>query len=288
MQPKSVVITGASTGIGEACALRLDHCGFRVFAGVRTESDGDLLRGKSSDRLTPVLIDVSDEKTLDRAVTRVADEVGGHGLTGLLNNAGVTGAGPLEYLPSDVLRQVLNVNVIGLLATTRAFLPLLRASGAGRIVMMGSIMGVVGLPANGAYCASKAAVAAIADVLRLELRSAGITVSLVAPGGVRTPIWNKGIGNVNDMLDLFPEDTRGELTARYGSMLDAARNMATRQAEYGSSADNVAKAVEHALTAPRPAARYIVGRDARLLLTLNRLPLRLFDRIRLRMFGQQI
>jgi NAD(P)-dependent dehydrogenase (short-subunit alcohol dehydrogenase family) len=174
---KAVLVTGASTGIGEACALRLAARGIRVFAGVRSESDGASLRQRASDGLTPVLIDVTVPDAIALARGTVADLVGPEGLAGLVNNAGVV----------DEVRKEFDVNVFGAIAVTQAFLPLLRG-GRGRIVNMSSISGRIALPFAGPYAASKFALEAISDSWRVELRPWGIRVAIVEPGEVDTPI----------------------------------------------------------------------------------------------------
>src|SRR3990172_10518116 len=151
---RRVVVTGASTGIGEACALRLDKAGWRVFAGVRKEADAQRLKQQASERLTPLTLDVTDQAQIDAAAKTVADAVGAAGLQGVVNNAGVSINGPLEYLTSDDLRQQLEVNVIGQMAVTRTFLEQIR-QGRGRIVFIGSISGKFATPFLGPYCASK-------------------------------------------------------------------------------------------------------------------------------------
>src|SRR5712691_5002789 len=179
--PGAVVITGAASGIGEACALHLDKLGFCVFAGVRREVDGAALQGKASERLTPLLLDVTDAASIRFAVEIVATGVVETGLAGLVNNAGITVAGPLEFLPVSELRRQLEVNVIGQVAVTQAFLPLLRR-GQGRIVNMGSLAGRIATPFIGPYHASKFAMEALTDSLRMELRRWGMHVSLIEPG----------------------------------------------------------------------------------------------------------
>ncbi len=170
-----IVITGASSGIGEACALYLDGLGCRVFAGVRNPVDGESLKAKASARLMPVLLDVTDVASIDRAVETVKAAVG---MAGLVNTAGIGGGGPLEVVPPAELRKVLEVNVVGPVAVTQAFLPLLRL-GRGRIVNMGSIAGLAATPFIGPYSASKFALEALTDAMRLELRPWGIHVSIV-------------------------------------------------------------------------------------------------------------
>src|SRR5436190_20383212 len=188
----SVVITGASTGIGKTCALRLDRLGFQVFAGVRRTEDGETLKRQASQRLTPITIDVTDSGSIAAAASMVATAVGDAGLQGLVNNAGIAVACPLEFLPISLLSQQLEVNVTGQIDVTQVFLPLLRA-GNGRIVNMGSISGRMAYPLLGPYCASKFALEALTASLRMELRPWHIPVSIIEPGAIATPIWSKAL-----------------------------------------------------------------------------------------------
>lgn len=271
--PRAVLVTGASTGIGEACARRLDQMGFTVFAGVRKESDGGALKGGASDRLTPLSLDVTRPQDIERAVARVADAVGDAGISGLVNNAGIAVAGPLELIPVDALRRQFEVNLVGQVAVTQAFLPLLRR-GAGRIVNIGSVSGVMALPFIGAYSASKFALEAVTDSLRVELRPWGIQVSIVEAGAIDTPIWSKSRAAADELLATLPPQTR----ARYGTVLAGVRDRLSQPR--GLPADRVARVVVRALTAPRPKTRYVVGRGARLKILLWRLlPDRLRDRV---------
>ncbi len=256
---RAVVITGASSGIGEACALRLDKHGWRVFAGVRKEADGVALREKSSDRLTPVMIDVTDQASITAAAETVRAAVGDGGLAGLVNNAGISVFGPLEFLPPEDLRRQLEVNVIGQIVVTQAFLPLIRA-GDGRIVNMGSIGGRMATPFLGPYNASKFAMEALTDSLRQELRPWGIEVAIVEPGSIATPIWDKGQVKADEMEKNMPE----EAMKLYGDAFTALRAAAKEFEKAGVPADEVAKFVEHALTASNPKTRYVVGRDAQI------------------------
>ena len=272
---RTVVITGASTGIGEACALRLDKDGWRVFAGVRKDADGQRLKSQASDRLTPIPLDVTDQAQIDAAVKTVGEAVGASGLQGVVNNAGVSVNGPLEYLTSDDLRKQLEVNVIGQIAVTRSFMELVR-SGHGRIVFIGSIAGKMATPFLGPYCASKHAMEALSDSLRQELRPWGISVSLVEPGSIATKIWEKGMADADEYERNMPEDA----TMRYGKAFRALKDAAQKFEDAGIPADRVAKAVEHALTSGRPRTRYIVGFDATIQSVLRRVaPDRLRDRL---------
>ena len=254
---RTVVVTGASTGIGEACALRLDKAGWRVFAGVRKDADGQRLKAQASDRLTPITLDVTDQAQIDAAAKTVADAVGAAGLQGVVNNAGVSVNGPLEYLTSDDLRKQLEVNVIGQIAVTRTFLEQIR-QGRGRIVFIGSVSGKMATPFLGPYCASKHAMEALSDSLRQELRPWRIDVALVEPGNIATPIWQKGLAEADEQERNLPE----EAIMRYGKAINALRDAARKCEGAGIPADRVAKVVEHALTSGRPRTRYIVGFDA--------------------------
>ena len=271
----NVLITGASTGIGEACARRLDGAGHRVFAGVRREEDGARLREGSSARLEPVILDLEDGYSIDEARARVEHAVGDEGLHGLVNNAGIAVAGPLEYLPLDDLRRQLEINVVGQIAVTQAFMRALKKA-RGRIVFMGSIGGRFSTPFLGPYCASKFALEAIADALRVEVQPFGIEVALIEPGSIATPIWAKSDGDAARMQERVGES----LDRDYGSALGALRGAARKTGERGIPPDAVARAVEHALTAASPRTRYLVGRDARLRAALTKLvPDRLRDRL---------
>ncbi|MGB2693952.1 MAG: SDR family NAD(P)-dependent oxidoreductase [Dehalococcoidia bacterium] len=254
---RAVVITGASTGIGEACALRLDKDGWRVFAGVRKEADGLKLKQQASERLTPVMIDVTDEGSIMRAEEAVRAAVGEAGLAGLVNNAGVAVAGPLEFMKIGDLRQQLEVNTVGQIAVTQAFLPLIR-KGSGRIVNIGSIAGKMATPFLGPYTASKHAIEALTDALRQELRPWKIHVAVVEPGSIATPIWEKSQQRADDLEQSLPEGAM----MLYGKPFNAMREAARKFEAAGVPPDRVAKAVQHALTSGRPRTRYIVGFDA--------------------------
>ena len=255
---RAIVITGASTGIGAACALELDRRGFRVFAGVRTDAAAQRLRQQAGSRLTPVMLDVTDPAGIAEAARTVAAAVGDAGLWGLVNNAGIVVAGPLELIPLEQLRRQLEINVIGPVAVTQAMLPLLR-SGRGRIVSVGSLNGRLVVPFLGPYCASKFALEAITDALRLELRRWGISVSVVEPGSVKTPIWEK----TEAEADRLAERAGSRLDELYGRDLAAFRTLAHRQAEHGMPVQKVVQAVVHALTSRRPKTRYPLGSQTR-------------------------
>jgi NAD(P)-dependent dehydrogenase (short-subunit alcohol dehydrogenase family) len=261
---KSVVITGASTGIGRACALHMDGLGWRVFAGVRKKADGEALRRAASQNLVPVFLDVTDSKSISSAAGIAAEAVGPEGLSGLVNNAGIPLGGPIEILDLDRVRAQFEVNVFGVLAVTQAFLPMLRL-GCGRIVNISSISGLVAAPFVSPYSASKFALEAFSDSLRLEVRRWGIHVSLVEPGAIATPIWDKAGSVVADLVSQASPETL-EL---YGSAIESMRG---RFAPHGIPVEEAARVVARALTARRPKARYPIGPEGRIVTLFRRLP----------------
>ena len=264
----TVVITGASTGIGRATAVRLAGAGFAVLAGVRREEDGADLRAQDA-RIEPVLVDVTDAGQ----IASLAARVGGAPLAGLVNNAGIAVAGPLEGVPLDLVRRQYEVNVFGLLAVTQALLDPIRA-GEGRIVNIGSIGGRINTPFVGPYSSSKAAVRSLSAALRRELRPWDIRVALVEPGALDTPIWRKGEEGATETIAALPEHVRTLYARPLDALLDATRTIAAG----ASSPDDAARAVEHALTAERPRTVYTVGRRAQVQGALHSLlPARAFD-----------
>lgn len=267
-----VVVTGSSTGIGRACALHLDGLGWRVFAGVRRDQDAASLRAEASDNLTPIMIDVTDPESIAAAVEAVGEVLGDQGLWGLVNNAGIVFSGPLEFLPVDSLRQQFEVNVFGHVAVTQAFLPLLRRS-RGRVVNVGSISGRSAMPLLGPYAASKFALEAISDAMRVEFRPFGIKVSILEPSTVATPIWEKSTAKAEELAEQFPEQCH-EL---YGECMTAVGQLSQVSATRAVDPSLVVEKVVHALTARRPKARYPVGSGARQLSLLEKLPTRLRD-----------
>jgi NAD(P)-dependent dehydrogenase (short-subunit alcohol dehydrogenase family) len=270
-----VLVTGASTGIGEATALHLKQLGFDVIGAVRKDLDAERL---GSQGLRTVKLDVTDADSIAAARAQLGDAP----LTGLVNNAGIAVAGPLEFLPLDQLRWQLEVNLIGQVAVTQQFLPALRAA-RGRIVNVSSIGGRVALPLVGPYNASKFALEAVSDSLRRELMQHGVDVILIEPGGVKTPIWRKG----NETADELQEGMPPEATQLYGRMIEAVRKaMVKIDQETGIEPSEVAEAIGRALTAKRPRTRYLVGRDAKLRGPLSRvMPDRLMDRAIARQLG---
>lgn len=277
----AVVITGASTGIGRTSALHLDALGFRVFAGVRKAADGEALRRDASDRLTPLSLDVTDAASIEAAAKEVAGALGGEGLAGLVNNAGIVVSGPLEFVPMDEWRQQMEVNFFGLVAVTQAFLPLVRKA-KGRIVNVSSIGGKVSTPFLSPYAASKHAVEGLSDSLRRELRSLGIFVSLIEPGAVATPIWEKGNAAAKERRAQLSE----EANALYGAAMGKLQEAVGKVEKGAIPPEEVAKAIAHALTADRPKTRYLVGIEAKVQNALSSLlPDRMMDGFLARFLG---
>lgn len=263
MVQRNVVVTGASSGIGRATAEHLADSGWHVFAGVRKQGDADALAGPS---VTPLLLDVTDEDALRAAVRLVGERTGGR-LDGLVNNAGISLGAPVEFVDLDELRTMFEVNVVGLVATTQEFLPLLREA-PGRIVCIGSISGRFAFPFLGGYAATKHAVEALCDSLRTELRPWQLPVSLVEPGNVDTAIWDKGRTDFDAKVAAWPEEAR----QLYGDKVPLMRRIVEQSQSHSVPPQRVARAVEHALTAPRPRTRYLVGADAYAQAILRRLP----------------
>jgi NAD(P)-dependent dehydrogenase (short-subunit alcohol dehydrogenase family) len=258
---RTALVTGASSGIGAACAARLVGAGWRVFAGVRRA--GDAPAGTEE-----ILLDVTDEDQVRAAAERIPE------LHGLVNNAGIAIAIPLEFIPLEELRRQFEVNVVGQVAVTQAFLPHLRRS-RGRIVFIGSIAGQSALPFLGSYAASKHALEAVADTLRLELRPFGVDVALVQTGTIKTPIWTKSAA----VADGLANGAGAEFAGLYGERIAAFREVALKRGARGASADEVARVVEAALTVERPRTRKLVGLDAKVRAGIERLPDRLRDRV---------
>lgn len=269
------MITGASTGIGRATVLRLDAAGWRVFAGVRREEDAGSLREAGSERLLPLMLDVTDPAQVAAAAERVGAEVGEAGLDGLVNNAGIGIIGPLETLPIEDFRRQIEVNLIGQVAVSQAMLPLIRRA-TGRVVFISSAGGRMALPFGGAYHAAKFGLEGAADSLRQELRTWGIEVVVIEPGSIDTPIWERAVATAGDISERAP----AEQEALYGERLAGLEEGAKRTAARGISPDKVAKAIERALTRRRPRTRRPVGLDARgQVLLRGLLPDRVLDRL---------
>ena len=278
---EAVVVTGASSGMGKAFAVRLADAGFAVFAGVRKERDAQALRELASPRLIPVLLDVTSDRTIADAVRTVRDTVGAAGLAGLVNNAGIAVTGPIELVPLEELRRQFEVNVFGQVAVTQAFLPLIRAA-RGRIINVGSVGARFALPFAGALNSSKAAFESISDSLRMELRPWGIHVALVSPGSIRTAAEAKLLADSEATIASFTAEGQ----ARYASSYRAFVRALLALESHGVGPDVVARTVVHALTARTPRQHYRVGPKSRLLPFLfTTLPGTVADVLRLRLFG---
>jgi NAD(P)-dependent dehydrogenase (short-subunit alcohol dehydrogenase family) len=274
MATGTVLVTGASSGIGEAAVLHLKTLGFDAIGAVREDEDAERLEARG---VRTVRVDVTDAGQIAAA----REQLGDISLAGLVNNAGIAVAAPLEFLPVDRLRQQLEINLIGQHAVTQAFLPTLRRGG-GRIVNVSSIGGRVALPLAGAYAASKFALEGLSDALRRELRGHGVDVILIEPGGVKTPIWKKGEELADEML----EDVPAEADQLYGQMIEKVRERTRGIArESGMEPREVAEVIGTALTADRPRARYLVGKDAKL---RARMAMVLPDRLMDRMIGRAV
>jgi NAD(P)-dependent dehydrogenase (short-subunit alcohol dehydrogenase family) len=268
MATGTVLVTGASTGIGEATALHLKGLGFDSVGAVRKDADAERLRAAG---LRTVKLDVTDTASI--AAARA--ELGDGPLAGLVNNAGIAVAGPVEFMPLDELRLQLEVNVVGQVAVIQAFLPAIRA-GRGRIVNVSSIGGRFALPLVSPYNASKFALEAISDSLRRELYGQGMEVILIEPGGVKTPIWEKS----NEMAAQIQQQMPPEAERIYGKLIDGVRQRTIEIAqEKGIEASEVAQVIGRAMTAKRPRTRYLVGTDAKIRGPMAKiLPDRVMDR----------
>lgn len=271
----AIIITGASTGIGKFCALYLDQLGFKVFAGVRQESDGAKLVEESSHRIIPVIIDITKMETIYNASKKIDALVGEAGIVGLINNAGIVITGPLELLPINLLRKQLDVNIIGHLAVIQQFLPLIKKA-RGRIINISSVSGKVTFPYLGAYCASKHAMESLTDALRMELSRFGIYVSLIEPGNIKTPIWEKAIKDIDEFL----ANISSEAIGFYNPDIKGMQKITLKMKDTGISPQYVCNIIRKALLSKKPRTRYIVRFNTHILIFLNRLlPDKFWDKL---------
>jgi len=259
MSKRSVVITGASKGIGEATALHLDRLGFHVFAGVRSDEDAVRLQEQASERITPVILDVTDETSIELAAAAVRDS-GPHDMLGLVNNAAISAPGPLEFVPLEEFRAQLEVNLVGSLAVTQALLPHIRSATDRRLVNVSSINGRLAWRYIGPYIASKHALEGLSDTFRMELARWNIHVSVVQPGAIDTPIFQTSRERGREVIQEYPERAR----QLYSGVMYSIMEREGRAPGHALPPERVARVIAKALTARRPKTRYIVGWDARL------------------------
>jgi NAD(P)-dependent dehydrogenase (short-subunit alcohol dehydrogenase family) len=271
----AVLVTGASTGIGRATALLLDRRGYRVFAGVRKQKDAKSLADEASEKLTPITLDVTKDRSIAAAKETVQRATGKDGLAGLVNNAGVGGGGAIEFIPIEDFRQTIEVNLVGQVAVTQAFLPLIR-KGRGTIVFLASIGGRISSPFMSPYSASKFGIEAVGDALRREVSPWGIDVVVVEPGSIDTPIWEKGGEQLEQATSDLPRDAKRLYGRQFERFGEALRETASR----GIPPEKVARVIARAIASKRPRHRYLVGLDARIGARMNSvLPSRTFDRM---------
>jgi NAD(P)-dependent dehydrogenase (short-subunit alcohol dehydrogenase family) len=255
----SVLISGASRGIGRATALRMARAGWTVYATVRKPADGEALLAEAAGEIKLLQLDLADDAqiaALDGSLPERLDAV--------VNNAGIVVSGPLETLSAADLREQFEVNVVGAVALTNAVLPRLRRA-RGRIVFLSSLSGLISTPMTGAYNASKFAIEAIADAWRLELRPWGIKVVLVEPAMTDTDLWR----NAPETLEAEAAEMSEEHRGLYGEHLDGMRKTVPRMQKMAKPVDGVAATIERALTTARPRARYPVGVDVKVQAALS-------------------
>jgi len=278
---RQVVITGVSTGIGHASTKVLIDRGFRVFGSVRRQEDADRLQKEFGEKFVPLLFDVTDEAAVQLAPNKVGRDLGTSTLDGLVNNAGIEVTGPLAHLPVDQFRQQLEVNLVGPLIVTKAFLPLLgsdhtRKGNPGRIVNISSTSGEIAGPFTGAYSASKFGLEGFFDSLRRELILFGIDVIVIRPGAVVTPIWRKAEAGVTERFRGTPFVDALETFERYSA----------DEATKGLAPEVIGQAVWRALTSPRPKVRTAIVPQRFKNWTIPQLiPMRILDKLVAQFFG---
>ncbi len=272
MTKQAVVVTGASTGIGYVAAKRLADSGWQVWGGTRSGADASKL--ERHDGVSSLRIEVTDESSLKMAFDEVGAKRGSAGLDLLIVNAGIVVGGPLEYVSQADWRQQLDVNVVGVASSIRHALPLLRTSGRSRIIVIGSINSRVGLPLLSPYAASKHALVGLVSSLRQELGRDGPRITLIEPGAVQTPLWEKVERASNDIFRSLPTEGQHE----YGSFLERAITQTSETKRRGIHPDRVATVIEKCAGRRYPPRRRLVGRDARIAAMLTTLlPGRFFD-----------
>ncbi len=271
MSTDAILVTGASTGIGHETAFLLAQRGYTVFAGVRKEGDREALEAEHPN-IRPIILDVTVPADVARAIETIRES--GATLRGLVNNAGIAVAGPLEFLPLESLRHQFEVNVYGPIAMAQAALPLLRET-QGRIVVIGSIAGRISAPFVGPYSASKSAIASLTDAMRMELSPSGIRVSLLEFAAVKTPIWAKGRRGKDELVAKMPP----QAMTYYGKIVNAVVAQTKHEEKVGMEPRVIAETVLHALTDAKPRERYVIGRQAKIQRVVAALPARTRDRL---------
>ena len=262
----NVLITGAGSGIGRATALYLANNGFRVFAGVRKEADGEKLRSECYENLEPLLLDVTSETSRQQVLVTLTTLINDKGLYGLINNAGVSYCSPLEYVDEAHIDKQFRTNVYGPLLTTQALLPLIRIA-RGRVINISSGSGQLAIPLVGVYSGTKFALEGISDALRVELRQWGIHVSVVAPGFIETPIQDKNQKDMEELLQRLPCEGK----ERYSKAIHHYIKQNKKMARSATTPETVAKVIYTALTSKKPKTRYAAGRDAAMLSLIRRI-----------------
>ncbi len=262
---KLILISGASTGIGRAAALRFAEEGHEVLAGVRNETAADELRESSGGKLTPVHLDITEEGTLDKFCKEYAERLNQKGLDGLLNNAGVAVVGSVEHTSLKKWRDQFDVNFFGHVEMTRRVIPAIRKA-HGRIIFTGSIGGKLAFPMGGPYCASKFALEGLADSLRREMHDFGVSVSIVEPGGVETPM----LESANDMIQIAIDAVSGDGAETYRQTGEGLKKAMDGFRSMASPPEKVVDAFRHALFSSKPKARYLIGKDAKFQSALKR------------------
>ena len=276
MSLRSVVVTGASTGIGRATVLELVSAGFHVFGTVRRDADAESLRRQFPEVVTPLLMDLLDEDSV-RAAGELIKANGP--LFGLVNNAGAALPGPLETIPIEVFRRQIEINLTAQLVVTQVMLPALHRAadeiGDARIIMIGSIGGRLSGPTLGGYGAAKHGLAGLSSSLRAELAPFNIKVLLIEPGAIATPIWGRGQAAGEEVQSRDPA-----INARYADQIEMAAKMGRRMAVSGLDPSVPAKVILDALRSENPPPRQVVGREAKVIAAMVRvLPFRVLDRL---------
>lgn len=267
--PRNILITGASTGIGRAIALDLASRGDQVIGTVRKQEDADALLAATPEgslAIRSLILDVTDGTSVLRAAAELEEQLQGQGLHGLVNNAGVAIAAPLEYIPIEDFQLQMEINLTGLLRTTQAFLPLVKRE-RGRVINISSIAGRLAFPLAGPYHSSKHALEGLSDVMRLEFRRYGVEVVVIQPGAIRTPIWDTAAKKASEIGEKLSRQARKD----YGKLLHQVGKASAKAGEEGEDAQLCADVVRTALNAPRPRTRYIVGRNAKIGMFLRRI-----------------